>query len=352
MRALITGAGGLIGYETSRFLLQGNNEVIGIDNNMRAYFFGKKGDVTGNIQDLTSDYDKFRHYPMDITDRKAMLNLFKHQGPFDLIVHAAAQPSHDWAAKEPFTDFDVNATGTLNMLEAFRQHSPKGTFIFTSTNKVYGDNPNRVNLVELDKRYEYAEIQHMKGVSQEGINEEMSTDHCMHSIFGASKLSADALVQEYGKYFNLNTGVFRGGCLTGPQHSAVELHGYLAYLVKCAKEGTPYTIFGYKGKQVRDQIHSHDVAQAFWHFYQNPKKGEAYNLGGTKQNSISVLETIDLLEKNFGLKLKHTHSEKNRIGDHICYYTDMTKFKKDYPDWKIHATVEDIIEQILSWKST
>ena len=267
------------------------------------------------------------------------------------MVHTAAQPSHDWACKEPFTDFDVNVVGTHNMLEAFRLTSPKGVFIFTSTNKVYGDNPNKINLVELDKRYEYDEKQTMRGVSLDGISEEMSLDHCTHSLFGADKVAADILAQEYGRYFGLNVGVFRGGCLTGPQHSAVELHGYLAYIVKCAKHNTPYTIFGYKAKQVRDQIHSYDVANVFWHFYNNPKQGVAYNLGGTKRNSISILETIDLLDNKFGLKLQHLYKDTNRIGDHICYYSDMGKFKKDYPAWDFTRGVEDMIAEMLSWKT-
>lgn len=349
MRVLVTGSGGLIGYESCKFFLNKDAEVIGIDNNMRKYFFGEKGDTRGNIDNLRSSYSRFENYPIDIRLRENIATLFENKGPFDLVIHTAAQPSHDWAAKAPFTDFDVNATGTLNLLESFRNNSPKGVFIFTSTNKVYGDNPNKVNLVELDKRYDYADKQEMLGVSDKGISEEMSLDHCMHSLFGASKVAADVLVQEYGRYFGLNTGVFRGGCLTGPQHSAVELHGYLAYIVRCAQQRKYYTIFGYKGKQVRDQIHSYDVVNAFWHFYQNPKKGEAYNLGGTKENAISILETLDLLKDKFGLRLNSAYKKSNRAGDHICYYSDMSKFKKDYPNWKLTKTVDNIIEEILSW---
>ena len=349
MKVLVTGSGGLIGYETSRFFLEKGAEVIGVDNNMRAYFFGEKGDTSCNIDFLKSNYDKFENNSISIVDRGAVTRLFQDKGGFDLVVHTAAQPSHDWAAREPFTDFDVNANGTLNLLENFRLHSPKGVFIFTSTNKVYGDNPNDVNLVELDKRYDYFQEQVRSGVSNEGISEEMSLDHCTHSLFGASKVAADVLAQEYGKYFELDVGVFRGGCLTGPQHSAVELHGYLAYIVKCAKEGKPYRVFGYKGKQVRDQIHSFDVVNAFWNFYLNPKQGIAYNLGGTKENSVSILETVDLLKDKFGLTLNYSYENKNRVGDHICYYSDMGKFKKDYPDWKLTRSVEDIVAEMLSW---
>jgi CDP-paratose 2-epimerase len=235
----------------------------------------------------------------------------------------------------------------MNMLEAFRLHSPKGTFIFTSTNKVYGDNPNDVELVETPTRYDYASSQDRPGVTAEGISEEMSLDHCKHSIFGASKAAADILCQEYGRYFGLNLGVFRGGCLTGPQHSAVELHGFLAYIVDCAVKGKPYKIFGYKGKQVRDQIHSYDVVNAFWNFLQNPKQGEAYNLGGCKQNAASVLEVIGMLDRDFGLKLNYEFVEQNRIGDHICYYSDMSKFKRDFPDWKLTRSLKDIVQEIV-----
>ena len=351
MKVLVTGSGGLIGSETSKFFLDKGAEVIGIDNNMRRYFFGEKGDTSHNIDDLTKNHERFTNHNINIVCRNGILDFFRKHAPFDLIAHTAAQPSHDWAAKEPFTDFDVNTVGTHNLLEAFRLYSPKGTFAFTSTNKVYGDNPNKVNLMEQDRRYDYAEKQEMQGVTQDGINEQMSVDNCLHSLFGAGKMAADVLCQEYGKYFNLNVGVFRGGCLTGPQHSAVELHGYLAYIVKCAKHNIPYTVFGYKGKQVRDQIHSFDVANVFWQFYQNPKQGEAYNLGGTKQNSISILETIDLLDSKFGLKLNYTYKDSNRTGDHICYYTDMGKFKKDYPEWKLTKNIEDMVAEMLSWNT-
>ncbi|MFH1589074.1 MAG: SDR family NAD(P)-dependent oxidoreductase [archaeon] len=350
MKLLVTGAGGLIGFETVRFFLDKGAEVIGVDNNMRKYFFGEKGDTTANVKHLESISKHFKNMNIDIRNRDAIINLFKKEGPFDLVVHTAAQPSHDWAAREPFTDFDINAVGTLNLLEAFRLHSPEGVFIFTSTNKVYGDAPNRVELVELEKRYEYADKQTMLGVSDKGISEEMTIDNSTHSIFGASKAAADVMAQEYGRYFNLNVGVFRGGCLTGPQHSAVELHGFLTYIVDCAVNKKPYTLFGYKGKQVRDQIHSKDVVNAFWEFYKNPKQGVAYNLGGGKQNSASIIEVIDIMDKEFGLKLNYTYSKVNRVGDHICYYSDLSKLKKDYPNWDITISIKDMIKEIIDQK--
>ncbi|NQU98255.1 NAD-dependent epimerase/dehydratase family protein [Candidatus Woesearchaeota archaeon] len=351
MKVLVTGSGGLIGFETVAFFLKKDVEVIGIDNNMRRYFFGEKGDTTGNIQFLKGLNKKFTNLNLDIRDREKIMKVFTEKGPFDLVVHTAAQPSHDWAAKEPFTDFDVNAVGTLNLLEAFRLHSSKGVFIFTSTNKVYGDTPNKVKLLELEKRYKYDEHQTMNGVSTEGISEEMTLDDNTHSIFGASKAAADIMAQEYGRYFKLNVGIFRGGCLTGPQHSAVELHGFLAYIVDCAINNKPYTIFGYKGKQVRDQIHSKDVVSLFYEFYKNPKQGIAYNLGGGKENSASILEVIDVLENDFRLKLKYTLSDQNRIGDHLCYYSDLTKLKKDYPNWKITISIKDMIKEMIEWRT-
>ena len=350
MKVLVTGSGGLIGYDTSRFFLDKGAEIMGMDNNLRKYFFGEKGDTTSNVKNLESSYKNFKNHPIDIRDRQGIDSFFRDYGPFDLIVHTAAQPSHDWAAKEPFTDFDVNANGTLNLLESFRLHSPKAVFIHMSTNKVYGDNPNKLNLIETKTRWEYAEKQTMQGITKEGINEEMSLDHCKHSLFGASKLAGDILAQEYGRYFDLNIGVFRGGCLTGPQHSAVELHGFLTYIVDCAVNKKPYTIFGYKGKQVRDQIHSTDVANAFYEFYKKPKKGEAYNLGGTKQNAASVLEIIDLLNTDFGLKLDYKYVDNNRIGDHICYYSDMSKFKKHFPNWRLTRNLSQIVGEIIESK--
>lgn len=349
MRVLITGAGGLIGSESARFFLSNADEVLGLDNNLRSYFFGAGGDTSKNIS-ILARYPNFKNSSIDIRDRQKVIDYFKENSPFDAIIHTAAQPSHDWAAKEPFTDWDVNANGTFNLLEAFRLYSPKGTFIFTSTNKVYGDNPNQVNLIETPCRFDYNSIQDQRGVSLKGINEEMSLDHCKHSVFGASKTAADLMAQEYGKYFGLNVGVFRGGCLTGPQHAAVELHGFLAHIVNCAIQKKPYTIFGYSGKQVRDQIHSLDVVNAFSEFIKNPKKGEAYNLGGTRQNAASILEIIETLDKDFGLKLGYSIRQEARIGDHICYYTDMDKFKKDFPNWKLSRNLNQIIEEIISAK--
>jgi CDP-paratose 2-epimerase len=351
MRILVSGAGGLIGSEASRFFLEKGAEVHGIDNNMRRYFFGEAGDTTGNIDFLSGNYgSRFQNHSVDIRDRVAVNDIMELEGPFDAIIHTAAQPSHDWAAKEPDTDWDVNANGTFNMLEAFRKHSPKATFIFTSTNKVYGDNPNKVELVETPTRYDYAPVQTMQGVSQDGINEDMSLDNCKHSIFGASKAAADVMAQEYGKYFGLNVGVFRGGCLTGPQHSAVPLHGFLAYIVDCAVNHKPYQVLGYKGKQVRDQIHSRDVVRAFDMFMQAPRQGEAYNIGGCKQNAVSMLEVIDILDKDFGAKLDYKYVDQNRIGDHICYYSDMSRFQRHYPGWHLKESLPAIIDEIVQAK--
>ncbi len=350
-KAIITGSGGLIGSEACRFFLGKDWEIAGVDNNLRRYFFGEKGDTTGNVEFLTKNYDQFKNHGIDIRDRGKVLTFFKDQGPVDMVIHTAAQPSHDWAAKEPFTDFDVNAGGTLNLLEAFRLHSPKGVFVHCSTNKVYGDNPNKVSLTETPTRFDYAPEQTIPGVGPEGISEEMSLDHCTHSLFGANKATGDILAQEYGRYFGLNIGAFRGGCLTGPQHSAVELHGFLTYIVDCAVSGKHYNIFGYKGKQVRDQIHSFDVVRAFEEFYKAPRQGEAYNLGGTKQNAASVLEVIDIMEKDFGLKLNHSYVDKNRVGDHICYYSDMGKFKGHYPEWQLTKNLKDIVQEIIEAKA-
>lgn len=344
---LVTGSGGLIGVEACKFFLEKGARVLGIDNNLRKFFFGEKGDNSKNIEFLSKTFSNFKNYPIDIRNREEVSNFFKENAPFDLIIHTAAQPSHDWAAKYPFIDFDINAGATLNLLESFRLFSPKAIFIFTSTNKVYGDNPNKIKLIETDSRYDYSEEQEMLGISSLGVNEEMSLDACKHSIFGASKVAADILAQEYGRYFGLDVGVFRGGCLTGPQHSAVELHGFLAYIIHCAVNRIPYKIFGYKGKQVRDQIHSFDVINAFWHFYKNPKKGEVYNIGGTKENAASILEIIKILKEEFDLDLKYSYIEDNRIGDHICYYTDMSKFKKDFPEWRITKNLREIMREII-----
>jgi len=352
IKALVTGSGGLIGSECVRFFSNKGFQVLGIDNNMREHFFGERGDTSGNIDSIMQDHPNFGNWGIDIRDRPNLEKLFIDEGPFKLIIHTAAQPSHDWAAKNPFTDFDINAGGTLNMLEFTRRHSPGATFIFTSTNKVYGDAPNDIPLKEEGTRWEYdleANFNRPElriGVSKEGINEQMTLDRSIHSVFGASKAAADLMAQEYGINFGLNVGVFRGGCLTGPQHSAVALHGYLKYIVECAKEGREYTIFGYKGKQVRDQIHSWDVANAFWHFHQDPKKGEVYNLGGGSENAISILETKRILDTK-GLTLNTKYSPDNRRGDHVCYYSDMHKFREDYPEWEITKGLPNIFDEMI-----
>jgi CDP-paratose 2-epimerase len=338
---LVTGSSGLIGSEAVTFFDRLGLQVTGIDNNMRADFFGPKGDTTWNRQRLEQTCKRFTHLELDIRDRAAVLNLFASSS-YDLIVHAAAQPSHDLAASRPFDDFDVNATGTLNLLEAFRRHRSQGVFIHVSTNKVYGDGPNHVPLVELPTRYEYAD-----GALAKGIAETFSVDQTLHSLFGASKLAGDVLAQEYGKYFGLNIGVFRGGCLTGPQHSGVELHGFLNYLVKCAVEEKPYTVFGYKGKQVRDQIHCFDVVNAFWQFAQQPRQGEVYNLGGGKVNAASLLECVELIRQRTGKTPQLTYSPKNRVGDHICYYSDLTKLRSHFPGWNLTYSLPQIVDEIV-----
>ena len=343
---LITGSNGLIGSESVKFFLEKGFNVVGIDNDMRSYFFGEKSS-TKSILDELIKLKNYTHYNIDIRDYNKLLDIFKSLGDkISCIIHTAAQPSHDWAAKEPITDFTINANGTLNLLELTRLYCKDACFIYTSTNKVYGDNPNNLPLIENDLRYEINE-EHI--FHKNGINESMSIDYTKHSLFGASKLSADILVQEYGKYFDMNTVCFRGGCLTGPQHKGTELHGFLSYLIKSAIDGTPYTIFGYKGKQVRDNIHSYDLVNAFWHYYNNPKKGEVYNIGGSRKNSVSILETIKYLEDEYNLKLIYKLSEKNREGDHIWYISDVSKFKNDYPHWNYKYSVEDTIKDIYKF---
>lgn len=343
MRVLVTGSSGLIGSEAVAFFDDMGFEVLGIDNNMRADFFGPKGDTTWNRQRLESICKNFTHHELDIRDRKDVDEFFRRHKP-ELVIHAAAQPSHDLAATRPFDDFDVNAVGTLNLLEATRRHTPESVFIHVSTNKVYGDGPNFIKLKELEKRYDYDDPRYFHGIA-----EDFSIDNCKHSLFGASKCAGDILAQEYGKYdgIELKTGIFRGGCLTGPQHSGVELHGFLNYLVYVALREGPYSIFGYKGKQVRDQIHSYDVINAFWHFAQNPRPGEVYNLGGGKGNAASLLECVDLIHEISGKKPKLTYKDQNRIGDHICYYSDLRKLQSHYPGWKLSYTLPEITEQMV-----
>ncbi len=343
--AVVTGSAGLIGSESVHFFADKFDLIVGIDNNMRKWFFGDDASTEWNRRRLETEVPKYRHYSADIRDDKAMEAIFEKYGTdIELIVHTAAQPSHDWAAKDPFTDFTVNANGTLVLLEMTRRHCPKAVFIFCSTNKVYGDTPNMLPLVELENRWEIAEDHPFY---EHGIDESMSLDHCKHSLFGASKVSADVLCQEYGKYFDMHTGVFRGGCLTGPRHSGTQLHGFLSYLMKCAITGAHYTIFGYKGKQVRDNIHASDLINMFWHYYQNPRCGEVYNAGGSRHSNCSMHEAMELCEKITGNKMQYSYSETNRIGDHIWYISDVRKFKQHYPEWDFQYNVQDILEQIF-----
>jgi len=350
-KIIITGAGGLIGSEACRFFHQQGFHIIGIDNDMRAYFFGKEASTKWNQKKLENELINYTHFNTDIRDFSNLESIFSdYSSDIVGVIHTAAQPSHDWAAKEPITDFTINANGTLNLLELTKKFCPGAVFIFTSTNKVYGDTPNYLPLIEQAKRYE---VDPAHQFAKEGIDETMSIDACKHSLFGASKVAADILVQEYGKYFGMNTAAFRGGCLTGPAHSGAELHGFLAYLIKCAVNNRPYTIFGYKGKQVRDNIHSKDLIKAFWEFFKNPRQGEVYNIGGSRFANISMLEAIDMIEELSGYKLNYTVSENNRIGDHMWYVSDVSKFKKHYPDWSfeydIRTTMKEMIEvSILS----
>jgi len=342
--ALITGSAGLIGAEAVRFFSNKGFKIVGIDNDMRKEFFGKEASTKWSREKLESEIIDYVHYSDDIRDRAAMEKIFKQYGDdIKIVIHTAAQPSHDWAAKDPFTDFTVNANGTLTLLEMTRQYCPDTVFIFTSTNKVYGDTPNELPLIELETRWE---IDESHPYFENGIDESMSVDQTKHSLFGASKLAADVLVQEYGKYFNMKTVCFRGGCLTGPGHSPTELHGFLAYLMKCAVTGKHYTIFGYKGKQVRDNIHSYDLVNAFWHFYTKPKVGEVYNMGGSRRSNCSMLEAINLCEEITGKKMNYTYSEGNRIGDHIWWISDVSKFKDHYPTWDYKYDIKDILIEI------
>ena len=341
---LVTGSSGLIGSEAVTYFDRRGYRVVGVDNNMRADFFGPKGDTTWNLSRLRSVTRNFNSTSGDIRDRIGMQKLIADTKP-DVIVHAAAQPSHDLAAKRAYDDFDVNAVGTLNLLEATRIARDANlcdpVFIFMSTNKVYGDVPNELPLKELPTRWDYAREEDFHGV-----REDMRIDRCLHSIFGASKVAADVMTQEYGKYFGLKTGTFRGGCLTGPNHSGVELHGFLNYLFKVAREGGKYTIFGYKGKQVRDNIHSFDVISAFETFAQNPRPGEVYNLGGCRGNSCSMLEAMDAAEGLTGKKIQRSYVDQNRKGDHVCYISDMTKFRSHYPGWTITKPLAQIYQEL------
>jgi CDP-paratose 2-epimerase len=346
---IVTGSGGLIGSQSVSHFSKHFDIVVGIDNDMRSYFFGKEASTKLSSEFLINEVENFVHVEADIRDESAINEVFQKYGnDIELIVHTAAQPSHDWAAKEPFTDFTVNANGTLVLLEAYRKFADKATFIFTSTNKVYGDLPNSLPLVELEKRWE---LDQNHAYFENGIDESFSIDQSKHSLFGASKVAADILVQEYGKYFNLNTGVFRGGCLTGPNHAGTELHGFLSYLMKCAVSGREYTIFGYKGKQVRDNIHSNDLIRMFHEFHKAPRSAEVYNVGGGRFSNCSMMEAIDLSEKITGNKFNFKYSEDNRIGDHIWYVSDTSKFKTHYPNWEQKYNVEDILVQIFNFET-
>jgi len=346
VKVLVTGSSGLIGSELVSYFDSRVQTVVGIDNNMRAEFFGTQGDTRWNLQRLKRLTDRFSHFNLDIRNRPCLISLFRLEGPFDLIIHCAAQPSHDLAARRPFDDFDVNAVGTMNLLESMRRYSPDAVFVFMSTNKVYGDAPNELPLKELERRWDYASPE-----DYEGITEHMRIDHSKHSLFGVSKVAADLMTQEYGRYFGLKTHCLRCGCLTGPYHSGVELHGFLSYLIKTQLVGGTYRIFGYKGKQVRDNIHSFDIARAVEEIYQNPRCGEVYNLGGGRKNSCSILEAIDYIEQLTGKRVKYEYIEHNRNGDHICYISNLGRFRSHYPGWKITKSLEDIFKEIIeSWK--
>jgi CDP-paratose 2-epimerase len=347
---IITGSSGLIGSQSVEFFSEKFDRVIGVDNDMRAVFFGKEASTEWNTRRLKETFGNFDHHSIDIRDTVFMDGLFgQYGGDIKLIIHAAAQPSHDWAARDPFTDFTVNANGTLNMLEMTRKHCPEATFIFTSTNKVYGDTPNKLPLVEKEKRWE---IDESHPYHANGIAEDMSIDKTKHSLFGASKVAADVLVQEYGRYFGMNTGIFRGGCLTGPNHSGAQLHGFLSYLMKCAITGKRYTVFGYKGKQVRDNIHSWDLVNMFWHYHNNPGKGEVYNAGGGRFSNCSMTEAIDLCEQITDRRMNYEYSDDNRIGDHVWWISDVSKFKSHYPQWDYRYSLTDIMQQIHRNMST
>jgi CDP-paratose 2-epimerase len=345
-RLLVTGSAGLIGSEVVSFFAAKGWEIIGVDNNMRADFFGEGGDTLWNAARLQAKFKNYAHYQIDIRDRKSVVEFVAKMKPA-AVVHAAAQPSHDLAASRPFDDFDVNAVGTLNMLEALRQYSTNVPFVHMSTNKVYGDAPNSLNLIEKETRWDYADEEFFNG-----IKENFTIDQSKHSIFGASKVSADVMVQEYGRYFGMPTCCLRGGCLTGPNHSGVELHGFLSYLIKCNLIEKKYTIFGYKGKQVRDNIHSFDVARFIEEFLKAPRVGEVYNLGGGRDNSVSILEAFQLISEISGKPMKYKYSDENRSGDHICYISDLSKMKSHYPNWAITKDLRTTFQEIHdSWVS-
>lgn len=345
-KALVTGSCGLIGSEVCIHFSRAGYEILGVDNNQRAVFFGPEGDTSWSLKRLHGEIRGYQHFDRDIRDRQGILQLLEETAP-DVIIHTAAQPSHDRAAQIAFDDFDTNAGGTLNLLEAARRHAPESPFIHMSTNKVYGDGPNRLSLVENEKRWEFADP-----AFQHGIPETFSIDQSLHSVFGASKVAADIMVQEYGRYFGMPTCVLRGGCLTGPNHAGVELHGFLSYLVRCNLTGKEYKVFGYKGKQVRDNLHSEDVARFMLAFAQNPRRSEVYNLGGGFENSCSILEAFEMTERVTGRKQVWTYEDRNRMGDHICYYSDLRKMKAHYPEWDVTKTLKQTIAEIATSWST
>jgi CDP-paratose 2-epimerase len=344
-KLLVTGSSGLIGSEVCTYFATKGYQIHGLDNNQRAIFFGPQGDTRWNQKRLSESIKGFVHHEIDLRDRQGILALMKELKP-DAIVHTAAQPSHDRAAAIPFDDFDTNAVGTLNLLEAVRQACPESTFVHMSTNKVYGDAPNSIKMKELDTRWDYDDTTYFNGIA-----ESFTIDQSKHSLFGASKVAADVMVQEYGRYFNIPTACLRGGCLTGPNHSGVELHGFLSYLIRCNLEGKTYNIYGYKGKQVRDNIHSLDVAKFIEVFINAPRIAQVYNLGGGKENTCSILEAFSLAEELTGKKMEHVYVDKNREGDHICYYSDLRKMKEHYPNWDITKSLKDIFSEIVqSWE--
>lgn len=342
---IVTGSAGLIGSEVVNYFAKLGWKIVGVDNNMRADFFGDAGDTRWNVSRLKSEYSNYEHYNIDIRSRDVVVEFIQTIKP-SAIVHAAAQPSHDLAASRPFDDFDVNAGGTLNLLEATRRYSTEVPFVHLSTNKVYGDAPNNLNLKELETRWDYGDAEYYKG-----IKETFTIDQSKHSIFGASKVAADIMVQEYGRYFNMPTCCLRGGCLTGPNHSGVELHGFLSYLIKCNLIGKKYFIYGYKGKQVRDNIHSYDVTRFIDLFLDKPRIAEVYNLGGGRENSISILEAFNLIESISGKEMIYEYVDNNRQGDHMCYISDLSKIKEHYPSWGITKNLQTTFEEIYeSWE--
>jgi CDP-paratose 2-epimerase len=343
--AVVTGSAGLIGAEAVRFFSQKGFAVVGLDNNYRRRFFGEEASTAWSRLELEETVPQYRHYNVDICRRAAVRRVFQEYGSeIRLVIHTAAQPSHDWAARRPGLDFQINAAATLGLLECLRKYCPQAAFIFTSTNKVYGDNPNRLPLVEQETRWE---VQHSHPYAEHGIDEQLSVDRTLHSLFGVSKLAADALVQEYGRYFGLNTVCFRCGCLTGPGHSGAVLHGFLSYLVKCAITRQPYTIFGYKGKQVRDNLHAYDLVNMFWHYYQAPRPGEVYNAGGGRWSHCSVREAIGRCEAVTGRRMEVAYQEEPRRGDHVWYISDVRKFQGHYPAWSYRHDLEGIVQEIF-----